>query len=296
MNEKEVIKMHTIDSLLHSAIEAKGDLSEHLQTLEKYAKRCETITELGVRWVCSTWAFISARPRKVTSFDVIHYVYHGVPANLIHDIASQNQVEFQFHEDNVLSTDKIEQTDLLFIDTLHSYKQLKLELALHAKKVNKYIIVTNVVTYGAQNEGPVPIEKLPTNVVNMYHRLENKTGLMPAITEFLSENPNWRVCEFFQNNNGLCVLERIPVASVSGLPVTSTVDSTTFTGTSSNQTELDAPVALEESVAPPTPLSSPAPAYLNEKPKKGLWVALGVLAGLAILGLAGTVAYLLLKK
>jgi hypothetical protein len=38
---------------------------------------------------------------------------------------------------------------------------------------------------------------------------EINMGLWPAIVEFISNNPEWRVKERFVNNNGLTVLERI---------------------------------------------------------------------------------------
>ena len=37
---------------------------------------------------------------------------------------------------------------------------------------------------------------------------EINKGLMPAITEFLDTNTNWKLKERFTNNNGLTILER----------------------------------------------------------------------------------------
>ena len=34
-----------------------SDINEHLPVLKEYAQKCETITEMGVRAVVSTWAF-----------------------------------------------------------------------------------------------------------------------------------------------------------------------------------------------------------------------------------------------
>jgi hypothetical protein len=35
-----------------------SDINEHLPTLLKYAKECETIIECGVRRMCSSWSFV----------------------------------------------------------------------------------------------------------------------------------------------------------------------------------------------------------------------------------------------
>jgi hypothetical protein len=236
--------MAVSEKYLAEAVNAKGDLYEHLYTIKKYAEKCEHITELGVRWVISTWALLAAKPKTLNSFDLIHYVYHGVPANKIIDAAQEQGTEFNFYEENVLTTDKIGPTDLLFIDTLHSYKQVKLELELHARKVRKYIIITNAVTYGSQNEGPVQHDKLTGEALHLYKNLQDKQGVMTAVKEFLDDNTDWRVKEFFKNCNGLCVLERIPVAA-GGLAVTGTSMSTTFTGVSNPAPEpVPAPVAV----------------------------------------------------
>lgn len=38
--------------------QVKSDINEHLPTLYKYAKECESILELGVRGVVSSWALV----------------------------------------------------------------------------------------------------------------------------------------------------------------------------------------------------------------------------------------------
>lgn len=269
--------MNQSEKYLIEAVNAKGDLSEHLYTIKKYAEKCEHVTELGVRWVVSTWALLAAGPKKLNSFDVIHYMRHGVPANKINDAASSQGTEFNFYEENVLTTDKLEPTDLLLLDTLHSYKQVKLELELHARKVRKFIIITNAVTYGNTNEGPVSVDKLTGEALHLYGKLQDKQGVMTAVKEFVEENPEWRVKEFYKNCNGLCVLERIPVAPI-GLPVTGTSMSTTFTGVA-NQNEQ--PV--------------PAPVYINTPPSSSnttttVLVAAVVVLSMIVLGAAATAA------
>ena len=50
--------------------EQPSDINEHLPTLKKYAEECEHITEMGVRWVVSTFAFMAGLPKKLISYDI----------------------------------------------------------------------------------------------------------------------------------------------------------------------------------------------------------------------------------
>jgi len=41
-----------------------ADIREHLYTLKNYAEKSRHITEMGVRGVVSTWAFLAGKPTK----------------------------------------------------------------------------------------------------------------------------------------------------------------------------------------------------------------------------------------
>ena len=170
------------------------DINEHFPILKKYSELCDHITEFGVRDVFSTYAFMVARPKRLISYDI------NVPQTIwtADRLAKENNVYFSFMERNTLNVE-IEETDLLFIDTRHTYSQLKKELTLHAKNVKKYIIMHDTVSYGYIDE--------PGEV-------GDKHGLIIAIEEFLEENKEWEIKEIFTNNNGLMVLARKPLISI----------------------------------------------------------------------------------
>ena len=106
------------------------------------------------------------------------------------DICKNEGVNFEFIQASTTDVE-IEETDLLFIDTLHVYEQLKAELGKHAGKVRKYIIMHDTVTFGTHGE------------------LSGTTGLMPAVNEFLASNPQWKIKEVYTNLHGLTILERV---------------------------------------------------------------------------------------
>lgn len=189
-----------IDNKLEFLINTPSDINEHLLTLTKYGKECDHITEMGVRWIVSTWAFLKATPKKLISYDIQPPSKWGADINQIYFAANDLNVDYSFKLANVLEED-IEQTDLLFIDTWHSYKQLKAELNRFNNKVNKYIIMHDTSNYEFKDEEGY-------EDLGFYSDIESEKGLWPAIEEFLKENNNWEIHKRYYNNNGLTILKR----------------------------------------------------------------------------------------
>ena len=100
--------------------------------------------------------------------------------NDILQIISITNIDFEFIEADTLKIE-IEETDLLFIDTLHTEKQLKQELKLHAGKARKYIVLHD--TFSCSDE------------------------LLPVIEEFLKQG-RWKIKADYKNNNGMMILEK----------------------------------------------------------------------------------------
>lgn len=175
-----------IETKYNDCLTANGitsyDIMEHLPTLKKYASECDHVTEFGVRWMVSTWALLAGYPKHMISYDI------NKPPNNLDEIYDKVP-NFKFIQANVLDIE-IEETDLLFIDTLHVYEQLKQEFNLHSNKAKKYIILHDTTTFSKNGEG-------------------GGVGLEPAISEFLETNHNWKIKEVFHNNNGLTILERV---------------------------------------------------------------------------------------
>jgi len=183
-----------INEIIYKLEHTPSDINEHIPTLVKYASECSHITEMGVRAFCSTWAFIKGNPKKLICYDISHPSEFGGDINIVSEISKINNVDFSFILGDTTKVE-IEPTDLLFIDTLHSYKQLKTELRLHANKTSKYIIMHDTTTFesGGGGEG-------------------DTIGLWPAIEEFLAENKNnWKLLNRYINNNGLTILSSLKI-------------------------------------------------------------------------------------
>ena len=167
-----------------------SDISAHLPLLEYLASKCNHGTEFGTRDGCSTCAFISGLLRSqgsLVSFDV------EIPS-FIDDFKSMAGLDcsWEFRQKNTIDEDfKIDRTDLLFIDSLHTYQQVKNELRLHAKMVDKFIVFHDTYSHG----------KLSKDV-------EGSEGILRAITEFVSSQSEWEEVYNVDFNHGLIVLEK----------------------------------------------------------------------------------------
>ena len=106
-------------------------------------------------------------------------------------IETRGRTNFQPRCGNTLEIEPIEYCDMLFIDTLHTYKQLRDELERHGMRAAKYLVFHDTAAFGTVGEdGSTP-------------------GLRAAIGRFQNMRfPCWQAIYDLQNCNGLVVLGR----------------------------------------------------------------------------------------
>lgn len=159
-----------------------SDINEHLPTLYDLAKTCKSVTELGVRTGLSTRAFLFSGV-KLRSYDLELDPY---VVDLFKIAQQEGQdVLYQIGDSRTIT---LEPTDLLFIDTLHTYQQLSCELERHYRKVNRYIVLHDLESFGRVGE-------------------DGGKGLILAVEEFLDNHRTWNVKDKYRNNNGLWILQ-----------------------------------------------------------------------------------------
>ena len=199
-------------SLCDSSSEISTDIFEHLPTLYKYATKCESIIELGVRGCVSSWAFVygllnnNSVTKKILLNDIT-----SCDINNILNATKHLNIDIKYQWINDLDLVITENVDMTFIDTWHVYGQLKRELDKFSLITNKYIIMHD--TTIDEFEGETIRSKWNAKEqsrLSGFSVEEINTGLGKAIDEFLMANPNWKLLEKFTNNNGLTILERIP--------------------------------------------------------------------------------------
>jgi hypothetical protein len=160
------------------AAETPTDFVTHVPMLRALASVCSHVTEMGVRGGISTRALL-VENCVLRSYDIV--LEPSVEA--LFQKARAVGKDVQYIKGNTLGID-IEPTDMLFIDTEHTYQQLSQELRLHADKARKFIA---------------------------FHDTDKPFGgeLLPAIMEFLACNKQWRVRTHNIHCHGFTVLEKV---------------------------------------------------------------------------------------
>lgn len=161
-----------------------SDINEHLPTIKKYASECESIVELGVRGMVSTWALLAGKPKIMLSVDVAHPSEFGTDIFDAYDATAEANIAWEFALTSSLEIE-LPEHELLFIDTLHTYDQLSKELEKHHVKAKKYILMHDT---------------------NLAGDPDNMRG---AVNDFLDAHKEWEIKEYFENNNGLTALHRV---------------------------------------------------------------------------------------
>lgn len=159
-------------------------IHQHLTVLRDTASGCQHVTEFGVGCGDSTLAWLLVQPDKLVCYDL--GFQDCVP--WLQRIRGRTDFRFYLADSRLV---EIEPTDLLFIDTVHTYGQLKEELRLHADKARRFIVLHDTTTFGDVSENNLP------------------PGLWKAVEEWLAASPHWQLMWRHEHNNGLSCFKRI---------------------------------------------------------------------------------------
>lgn len=199
----EPINRRIIDEKYHYLRSVSSDINEFFPTIVKYTRECDSVLELGVRWVTGTWAFLYGLreenkdyhlPKMYVGIDIDPLeMWDNTALDLLKKGAKQRNINFQFIQSNDLLpslVNSLPNFDLTFIDTVHSYEQVKDELNLYHSKTNKYIMLhdTTSFRYGGWEKDII--------------------GIWPAITEFVYSHPEWEIWETKPEWPGLTILKK----------------------------------------------------------------------------------------
>src|SRR6195952_1825448 len=165
-----MINIEKVKEKYDSLCTTPSDIHQLLPYLLIYAEKCKHITEMGVRTPTSTYAFLSANPDKMISYDIER-------SPDVDEVEKLAPGVFEFILKDVLEAD-IEETDFLFIDTYHTGAQLERELLRHSGKVRRYIGFHDTHTFWENGEKPYP---------GISKELASSKGLKYAIMPFLAK-------------------------------------------------------------------------------------------------------------
>ena len=189
-----------------------NDIMEHLGTLYKYSKECNSVFETGVRDCISSWAFLKGMLENNQSQNKKILFLNDITVCNINElltISKKFDIEVKYEWKNNLLLNLNQNFDITFIDTWHVYGQLKRELEKFSKITNKYIIMHDTTVdaiYGETIRCGWDAKK--QSQVSGFPIEEINKGLWPAIEEFVNNHPEWYIKERFTNNNGLTILAK----------------------------------------------------------------------------------------
>jgi hypothetical protein len=203
--------MDQINSKYNELCNIPSDINEHLPTLYRYARECESIFETGVRGCISSWALAKGllENEKTEKKLFLNDIY---PSN-ISDLMNSTMnlpINIKYKWINNLQLELPYSVDMTFIDTWHIYGQLKRELEKFSKVTNKYIIMHDTTVDAIDGESIRCGWNAHQQSIDSGFPVEEITcGLQKAIDEFLRNNTNWVVDVRYINNNGLTILRKI---------------------------------------------------------------------------------------
>jgi predicted O-methyltransferase YrrM len=151
------------------------NIDKHLHILYRYARECDHITEFGTDIGFSTTAFLLAQPGQLHCYDVNRTQWVDTLLGL------RGRTKMEFHQESTLECE-IAETDLLFIDTEHTYEQVKAELERHGHKARKFLVFHDIVSFPC---------------------------IVPAIQEYVAANPHWVPELWDTRQNGLAVYRSV---------------------------------------------------------------------------------------
>lgn len=178
-----------LDDAIESARTTPSTIDQHWDVMRRYASECDSIAEYGTGF--STLAWLSACS-KVRSADVERHDWMDRLLQI-----AEGKLEFVHGTNHKAAA---VDCDLLFIDTLHEYDQLRQELTIHAPRCRKFIVVHDTESFGF-SDSPLTVEYGVGG-----------PGLRAAISEFLESNGEWSLAEHFTNQHGLTILARSKTA------------------------------------------------------------------------------------
>ena len=153
--------------------------SDHHRIILNKMKSCDSYTEFGICQGHSLAAVMLTNPKKIRAYDINLDWY--IPAKHLFDgYADNHQIDFDIFETDTSTCPVIDKTDMLHIDSKHTFLHCNAELNLHANQVQKFIVFHDT----------------------------NESGIWRAVTEYVNCNKEWSIIERETAGVGCTVIER----------------------------------------------------------------------------------------
>lgn len=113
---------------------------EYHSVIKNLMEECDSFTEFGMCQGPSIAAAMLTNPKKVRGYDVT-FKWFGPAKSFFESYAKEHNIDFVAFETDTAKCKTIDETDMLHIDSKHTYKHATAELKRHAPQVRKYILL-----------------------------------------------------------------------------------------------------------------------------------------------------------
>lgn len=161
---------------------APAATTTHASKLRSLAAACERVTAFEMAPGTNTLALAVAGAKSLVA-----YAFQPNDTITQQMLAVRGETDIDFRNSHSLGA-KIEETDMLFLDTLHNALHVENELKRHAPKVRRWIAVFRTQRFGLTGE--------------------HGAGMLFGLHKFLGESPEWQAVYHSLEADGLTILSR----------------------------------------------------------------------------------------
>jgi len=187
----------------------QSDVRDHVPVLRSLARECSSVVEIGIRNIVSTWGILQGLTENTEESPSYLGIDLKLPPpssfNKLKRIAEDLGIAFDFWQANDMTID-IPVSDMLFIDSLHTYCHLTYELETFSPQIRKYITIHDTSAPWGNSED-TQYRGNYSEYPQEYDR--SKKGLWPAVEDFLAKHSEWSLLERHRNCHGFTILKRV---------------------------------------------------------------------------------------
>jgi hypothetical protein len=192
--------VRTVEEIYAVHCKQKTAITAHLPRLRELAHGAEVAVEFGVKRGASSSAILLGA-KLLISYDVA-----ATPEAQELKVAAGERWSYRIADSRAAT---IPPCGLMFVDSLHTYDQVRAELA-HSAMVwsGGYLVFHDVTTFGEVGAlGESGCQSWTYRSAGGSVPLEHR-GIRPAIDELMIRDPTWRIIERRVESHGLLVLQR----------------------------------------------------------------------------------------
>lgn len=180
----------TFNGLLEQFIQ-KNSSAWYMSPLLEYARKCESVTEYGTFQGQTALLWLHANVKQITCYDIDFSECHK---ERLKEFAKVNKQNIMFIPADPFDYG-VEETDMLFCDTKHTYERVHDELYFSHDTVRKYIAIHDT-NYPAPHKRTLEFTRFPDELVK------------DAVKEFLRDHKEWTLDKEINDNSGLMIIKR----------------------------------------------------------------------------------------